>query len=88
MKVDYPIEMDHNDTWPWYEISVQDAKGNTYEGLKLQPGMMPGTFGHHMVLILPPLDEIPDSFTLLAGQRDREGYLHWVDELQLTIPLD
>lgn len=87
VKVDYPIEMDSNDTWPGYEVLVQDATGNTYEGLKLQRGMMPGTFGHHMVFILPPLDEIPDSFTLLAGQRDKEGYLHWVDELQLTIPL-
>ena len=39
LTIDYPAEMDENDTWPWFKFSVVDDKGQVYEGLKLQTGM-------------------------------------------------
>ena len=87
VRVDYPMEMDENDTWPWFEYYVLDDTGKKYEGLELQPGMMPGQFGHHMVLTLPPLDTIPNSFTLVPQRTNKDGYLEEVKELTLTVPL-
>lgn len=88
LSVDYPIEMDANDTWPWFEMYVLDDSGRKYEGLTLQPGMMPGNYGHHMILTLPPLDTIPESFTLKPGRRDSKSYLEEIKELELVIPLN
>ncbi|MFJ7736459.1 DUF4179 domain-containing protein [Lysinibacillus sp. NPDC097287] len=88
LSVDYPIEMNANDTWPWFEMYVLDDSGRKYEGLTLQSGVMPGNYGHHNILTLPPLDTIPESFTLKPGHRNSEGYLEEIKELELVIPLN
>lgn len=87
LSVDYPVEMNANDTWPWFEMYLLDDSGRKYEGLTLQSGMMPGNYGHHMILTLPPLDTIPESFTLKPGRRNSEGYFEEIKELELVIPL-
>lgn len=87
VSVDYPVEMNENDTWPWFEYYVVDDAGKIYDGLELQPGMMPGNFGHHMVLTLPPLDKIPASFTLVPQRTNSDGYLEEIKDLTLTVPL-
>ena len=88
LKVDYPIEMDANDTWPGFELYVVDNDGKVYDGLTFQYGFMPGNYGHHVILTLPPLDTIPESFTLKPGRRNSEGYYEEIKELDLVIPLE
>lgn len=87
VSVDYPVEMDENDTWPWFEYYVVDDAGKIYDGLELQPGMMPGHYGHHMVLTLPPMDKIPASLTLVPQRTNSEGYLEEIKDLKLIVPL-
>lgn len=87
LTIDYPVEMDENDTWKWFEFSVVDDKGIIYDGLKLQHGMA-GNFGHHMVIALPPMDTIPKSLTLKPSDINNEGYREEIKELGLVIPLD
>ena len=55
LTIDYPAEMDENDTWKWFDFSVVDDNGRVYDRLELQTGMA-GNYGHHMVLALPPMD--------------------------------
>jgi hypothetical protein len=86
LTIDYPAEMNENDTWPWYEFSVVDDSGYVYDGLKLQTGMA-GNYGHHMVLVLPPMDSIPKSFTLKPRETNNEGYREEIKELELVVPL-
>lgn len=88
LSIDYPVEMNADDTWPWFEMYVLDDSGRKYEGLTLQSGMMPGNYGHHMILTLPPLDTVPESFTLKPGRRNSEGYLEDIKELELVVPLN
>ncbi|MEK4427179.1 DUF4179 domain-containing protein [Solibacillus sp. FSL K6-1523] len=88
LSVDYPVEMNANDTWPWFEMYVLDDSGQKYEGLTLQTGVVPGNYGHQNILTLPPLDTIPESFTLKPGRRNSEGYLEEIKELELVIPLN
>ncbi|MEG0258678.1 MAG: DUF4179 domain-containing protein [Lysinibacillus sp.] len=87
--VDYPRELDENDRWPWFTTKIFDDTGNVYErGLKLQEGAMPGEFGHHMILIMPPMEKIPQSFTLKPGRDDNEGgYWEAIEELEMVVPL-
>ncbi|MEH7385811.1 DUF4179 domain-containing protein [Bacillus sp. JJ1521] len=87
LTIDYPAEMDENDTWPWFNFSIVDDKGNVYEGLKLQEGMA-GNNGRHMVLTLPPMDTLPKSFTLKPNNIDDVGRRKEMKELELVIPLD
>lgn len=87
LKVQYPAEMDQNDTWPWFDFSVTDDKGNKYNRLKLQTGMA-GHNGHHVVLALPPMDEIPKSFVIKPAHLNNEGFRKEIKELELFIPLD
>ena len=87
LTVDYPAEMDENDTWPWFMFSVVDDNGRVYDGLKLQSGMT-GNFGHHMVLTLPPMDTIPQSFTLKPSHTNSEGFSEEIMELELVVPLN
>ena len=79
--------MDANDTWPWFEYYVMDDTGQIYDGLKLQPGMMPGNYGHHMVLTLPPMDKVPNFLTLIPQRTNSEGYREEIKELKLVLPL-
>lgn len=87
LTIDYPTEMDENDTWPWFNFSIVDDKGKIYEGLKLQEGMA-GNNGHHMILTLPPMDTLPKSFTLKANDIDHVGQRKEIQELELVVPLD
>ena len=72
LSVDYPAELDENDRWPWFEYTVVDDQGRVYNGMKLQTGMADGTNGHHMVLTLPPMDEVPGSLTLMPSEQNRD----------------
>ncbi len=89
LTIDYPVEMDENDTWPWWYFSVVDNNGRVYDRLKLETGMA-GKYGHHMVLTLPPMDEIPESFTLrpIESNSNKEGYGEVIKELELIVPLE
>ncbi|MEW5570383.1 DUF4179 domain-containing protein [Rossellomorea marisflavi] len=87
LSVDYPAELDENDRWPWFEYSVVDDQGLVYDGMKLQTGMADGTNGHHMVLTLPPMDEVPASLTLMPSEQNQDVYGLEIDELELLIPL-
>lgn len=87
LTIDYPTEMDENDTWPYFAFSVVDDTGRVYDKLKLQAGMT-GKFGHHMVLTLPPMDTIPKSFTLKPSLTNSEGVSEEIKELKLIVPLD
>lgn len=87
LTVDYPTEMDANDTWPWFEYYVMDETGKFYDGLTLQPGMVPGKYGHHMILTLPPMDIIPSSLTLIPQRTNHEGFKEEIKELELVVPL-
>ncbi|SDN04975.1 DUF4179 domain-containing protein [Bacillus sp. OK048] len=87
LKIDYPAEMDENDTWPWFDFTVVDDKGRVYDRLKLQTGMA-GDYGHHMVLALPPMDEIPKSFIIKPADINNEGYREEIKELELVVPLN
>ncbi len=87
LTVDYPAEMDGNDTWPWFMFSVVDDNGRVYDRWKLQSGMTPGTYGHNMILTLPPMDTIPKSFTLKPSRTNSEGFSEEIKELELVVPL-
>jgi Family of unknown function (DUF5643)/Domain of unknown function (DUF4179) len=87
LTVDYPAEMDENDTWPWFTFSVVDDSGRVYDRLKIQSGMT-GNYGHHMVLTLPPMDKIPSSFTLKPSHTNSEGFSEELKNLELVVPLN
>ncbi|GAB6452302.1 DUF4179 domain-containing protein [Bacillus luti] len=86
LTIDYPAEMDKNDSWPWFHFSVVDDNGHVYE--ELQEGMAFGNYGHHMVLTLPPMDTIPKSFTLKPSRTNSEGFSEKIKELELVVPLN
>ncbi|WP_075618613.1 DUF4179 domain-containing protein [Paenisporosarcina indica] len=88
LTIDYPTEMDENDTWPWFDVSVVDDNGRVYDKLKLQSGMAAGNYGHHMILTLPPMDPIPQSFTLKPSHTNSEGISEEIKELELVVPLN
>ncbi|PFE13327.1 DUF4179 domain-containing protein [Bacillus cereus] len=88
LTIDYPVEMDENDSWPWFDFSVVDDNGHLYDKLKLQAGMAVGNYGHHMVLTLPPMDTIPKSFTLKPSRTNSEGFSEEIKELELVVPLN
>ena len=87
LTIDYPTEMDENDSWPWFDFSVVDDNGHVYNKLKLQAGMA-GNYGHHMVLTLPPMNTIPKSFTLKPSHTNNEGFSEEIKELELVVPLN
>ncbi|VXC57091.1 conserved hypothetical protein [Bacillus sp. 349Y] len=87
LSVDYPAELDENDRWPWFEYSVVDDQGRVYDGMKLQTGMADGTNGHHMVMTLPPMDEVPKSLTLETNETMNDGVKKEKGP-ELVIPLD
>ena len=87
LTVDYPSEMNENDTWPWFDYLVTDNTGEIYEGLRIQPAVEREKFGHHMILILPPMDTPPASFTLMPRKTNKEGILVSLEELELIVPL-
>ncbi|KQL18256.1 DUF4179 domain-containing protein [Cytobacillus solani] len=87
LTIDYPAKMDENDTWPWFEFAVVDDKGQVYDRLKLQAGMA-GDYGHHMVLVLPPMDEMPHSFIIKPAEINNKGYREEIKELELVVPLN
>lgn len=87
LTIDYPAEMDENDSWPWFDFSVVDDNGHVYDKLKLQAGMA-GNYGHHIVLTLPPMDTVPESFTLKPSHTNNEGLSEEIKELELVVPLD
>lgn len=88
LTIDYPVEMDENDIWAWFDFSVVDDNGHVYDKLKLQAGMAVGNYGHHMVLTLPPMDTIPKSFTLKPSRTNSEGFSEEIKELELVVPLN
>ena len=88
LTVDYPVEMDVDDTWPWFDFAVVDDKGRVYDRMNLQSGMTPGNYGHHMVLTLPPMDTIPKSITLKPSHTNSEGLSEEIKELELIVPLN
>ena len=88
VNVDYPVELNEDDKWPAFEYKVIDDKGKIYEGLTLQIGMVPGKYGHHIVLTLPPMDTIPSSFTIKPISSNSEGIREEVKELELVVPLE
>lgn len=87
LTIDYPIEMDANDTWPWFEYYITDDTGRVYDGLTLQSGMLPDQYGHHMILTLPPMDVVPSYLKLTPQVTNREGLKEEVKELELVVPL-
>ncbi len=87
LTIDYPAIMDENDTWPWFNFSIVDDKGNVYDEVNLQEGMA-GKNGRHMVLVLPPMERLPQSFTLKPSDLNRESKVVTIKELELVIPLE
>ncbi|WP_102272248.1 DUF4179 domain-containing protein [Cytobacillus massiliigabonensis] len=87
LTIDYPAAMDENDTWPWFDFAVVDDKDRVFDRLKLQAGMA-GDYGHHMVLVLPPMDELPHSLILKPAEINKEGYREEIKELELVVPLN
>ncbi|MDR4938274.1 DUF4179 domain-containing protein [Rossellomorea marisflavi] len=87
LSVDYPSELDENDRWPWFEYTVVDDQGRAYDGMKLQTGMADGRNGHHMVLTLPPMDEVPGSLTLKPSEQNQGVYGKELGKFELLIPL-
>ncbi len=85
LTIDYPAEMDKNDSWLWFHFSVVGDNGHVYE---LQESMDFGNYGHHMVLTLPPMDTIPKSFTLKPSRTNSEGFSEEIKELELVVPLN
>ena len=87
LTIDYPTEMDENDSWPWFDFSVVDDNGHVYDKLNLQAGMA-GNYGHQMVLTLPPMDTIPKSLTLKPSHTNSDGFSEEIKELELVVPLN
>ncbi len=86
LSIDYPEEMDVNDTWPWFDFYAIDNEGNRFDGIKIQSGMA-NNHGHHMIVRLPPIDSIPTSLTLIPRDVDNEGRRYDLSALKLKIPL-
>ncbi|TCJ01014.1 DUF4179 domain-containing protein [Cytobacillus praedii] len=87
LTIDYPAAMDENDTWPWFDFEVVDDKARVFDRLKLQAGMA-GDYGHHMVLVLPPMDELPHSLTIKPAEINKDGKREDMKELELVIPFN
>ena len=87
LNADYPLELNEDDKWPAFEYYVQDSEGQVYDGLTLQQGMVPGNYGHQIVLTLPPFDVIPASLTFVPLRTDKEGEREEITELKLVVPL-
>lgn len=90
LTVDYPKDMDENDTWPWFDYVITDDKGKVYEGLEQQIGMA-GYNGRKVVLALPPMDMLPKTLTILPLRND--GTVAWenrekLKELELVVSLE
>ncbi|PEU07437.1 MULTISPECIES: DUF5643 domain-containing protein, partial [unclassified Bacillus (in: firmicutes)] len=89
LTLDYPKEMEDNDSWPAFDYTVTDDKGKIYEGGSLQVGSA-GLYGHHIVLALPPMDNPPKSLTIeptyLSGPNDtlKNG---GAEDLKMTVLL-
>ncbi|RST75282.1 DUF4179 domain-containing protein [Siminovitchia acidinfaciens] len=89
LTLDYPVEMDKNDTWPWFDYIVIDDKGNIYDRLKLQVGIA-GEYGRKVVLVLPPMDKVPKSLTIKTIDNTLTDDVENRDEiegLELFVPL-
>jgi hypothetical protein len=82
LKIDYPDEMNKNDTWSPFDFIVVDDTGHVYEGMDLQRGTV-WPNGHHSVIELPPMDTIPKSLTLKPSHFEDKG-----EGLEIIIPLD
>lgn len=85
--VDYPRELDRNDQWPFFEFEVIDSEGKLYDRANLQMGATKD-YGHHIILVLPPMEKMPKSFTLKPGKTDVQGYWRQIKELETIVPLE
>lgn len=89
LNLDYPIEMDENDTWPWFNYVVTDDDGNVFKDLKLQSGQI-GKNGHGIVLVIPPFENVPKFLTVQPFFNEApNGILKndEIHELKVKIPI-
>lgn len=88
LSIDYPKELELNDSWKAFNYSVIDDQGNIFKGPDLQVGSA-GTNGRHVVLNLPPMDHIPKSLTVQLIRNTSEKIPDEVGEdLKIRIDLD
>lgn len=85
--VDYPRELDRNDKWPFFEFEVIDSEGKLYDRANMQIGATKD-YGHHIILVLPPMEKMPKSFTLKPGKTDEQGYWKEIKELEMIVPIE
>jgi len=85
--VDYPKELDRNDQWPFFEFEVTDSEGKLYNRANMQMGATKD-YGHHIILVLPPMEKMPKSFTLKPGKTNEQGYWQEIEELEMIVPLE
>ncbi|MEB2280264.1 DUF4179 domain-containing protein [Lysinibacillus xylanilyticus] len=85
--VDYPNELDRNDKWPFFEFEVTDSEGELYDGENIQMGATKDN-GHHIIIVLPPMENMPKSFTLKPGKTNERGYWEEMKELEIVVPLE
>lgn len=87
LNIDYPEQMDTNDTWPWFNFYAIDDQGNTFDGTQIESGMANDN-GHHIILRLPPMEQIPTSLTLIPKDVNQAGQKYNLTALKLKIPLE
>ena len=85
--VDYPRELDRNDQWPFFEFEVTDSEGRLYDRANMQMGAAKD-YGHHIILVLPPMEKMPRSFTLKPGKTDEQGYWRQIKGLEMIVSLE
>ena len=90
LTLDYPAEMDENDTWPSFPYVVTDDQGHVYKDLKLQYGHVDAS-GHKIVLALPPMNTVPKTLTIQPhydnGDPGTPNYGEILD-LKVEVPLN
>lgn len=86
LNVMYPAILDTNDHWPMYDYMVMDSNGRKYDALDIQEGTS-GAYGHDIVIILPPMKEVPSSLTVLPRYGDKQGHSLTKEDLILNIKL-
>jgi len=87
LTVDYPVDMDLDDSYPWFGFSVVDDQGKRYDKIKIQTGQG-GDFGHHMVLTLPPMNKTPKFLILKPSSQNSEGFSQEIKGLELMVPIE
>lgn len=44
--------------------------------------------GHHIIIVLPPMEKMPKAFTLKTGKTNEQGYWEEIKGLEIVVPLE